>query len=182
MKTLVEYNNNGTQITLKEMLEQAGLSYKDTIKELAKNGIKCNMSTLSMAINGYGDEYNKIRTGVISILLPTNTPPTYKKPLKTSLNSLQSDAVIVKQLLIDIPSTRNNDNLLFLEYLKFINYDINKPIFNILDDKLITISKSVLRARRKVQELYKELKTQKIADFRLENETNFIEFSQDKGI
>jgi hypothetical protein len=65
----------------------------------------------------------------------------------------------VREILLDNPKARDDDNLLISEYLKSLPYDDFSWVANeIRDKKIATIFKTVERTRRKVQEKNPQLR------------------------
>ena len=90
---------------------------------------------------------------------------------------------IVKSKLESSKKYRCSDNLLYLRILKDFGINMNTSIFNFYDhfcDYNVPRFESVARARRKVQELYPELKSDEpVRRWRKENETAFRKYSRE---
>ena len=92
-------------------------------------------------------------------------------------------AEIVKEILIFVPETRTSDKLLIGEIAKEFGHDPNyDSYYDIANDKKFPSFESITRARRKVQELYPDLRVEKVAESRTNKETEYIEFALDKSI
>lgn len=89
----------------------------------------------------------------------------------------------VKSLLEADKNLRSSDNLLYLRVLKLAGVNMDTSIFNFYDhfcDYNVPRFESVARARRKVQELYPELKSEEpVRKWRKENETAFRKYSRE---
>lgn len=97
------------------------------------------------------------------------------------LNRIQ---YMVYEILRDNEDCRNSDNWLYLEVLE--KHDINvlgmsiDNFFRHFSDYDVPRFESVARARRKVQELYPELKSKEpVRTWRKENETAFRNYSRE---
>lgn len=89
----------------------------------------------------------------------------------------------VKSILESGKKYRSSDNLLYLRVLKLAGVNMDTSIFNFYDhfcDYNVPRFESVARARRKVQELYPELKSEEpVKKWRKENETAFRKYSRE---
>lgn len=89
----------------------------------------------------------------------------------------------VKSILESGKKYRSSDNLLYLRVLKLAGVNMDTSIFNFYDhfcDYNVPRFESVARARRKVQELYPELKSEDpVRTWRKENETAFRNYSRE---
>jgi hypothetical protein len=75
------------------------------------------------------------------------------------MSKLKLTEVKVREILMDNPEARDNDNLLLSEYLKRLEYGDFTFIANeIVSKKIATMFKTVERTRRKVQEKNPELR------------------------
>lgn len=89
----------------------------------------------------------------------------------------------VKCMLEEDKNLRSSDNLLYLRVLKLAGVNMDTSIFNFYAhfcDYNVPRFESVARARRKVQELYPELKSEEpVRKWRKENETAFRKYSRE---
>ena len=83
----------------------------------------------------------------------------------------------VKKILKDLPITRGSDNLLYIRYWQIVAPDISFIEFFKNPSKYNGASyKCIERNRRKIQEKHPELKSVKVAEFRMEQETEFKKY------
>lgn len=111
-------------------------------------------------------------------------------------NKIRETAEIVKRILEKNEKARNDDNLLIclvVEQFGLIaqekgekRFTWNAPFYAILDlinKKKIPTLETITRCRRKVQELYPELKSkEQVEEARLEKTIDYINFAKDKRI
>lgn len=88
----------------------------------------------------------------------------------------------VYQMLQKDEDCRNSDNLLYLTYLKDEGIDVKKisidSFYSFFADYGVARFESVARARRKIQELYPDLRAcEDVRKWRKENETEFREYA-----
>lgn len=101
------------------------------------------------------------------------------------MRKLSTIAKIVFEILTDLPETRNNDYVLWLEAIKRMepafNTDMSVENFlRFVNEFDIPPFGSVSRARRKVQEQHPELRgTEKVQAMRSDLEFDFEEFARD---
>lgn len=88
---------------------------------------------------------------------------------------------IVEQILRKDEYARNNDVYLILKYVSRVYpYEIGKKF----EEVMTNVSKkgfsfeSITRARRKIQNKYPELKNNKIANFRVKKQKDYIAYSR----
>ena len=98
-------------------------------------------------------------------------------------NELNTTTMIVKNVLENVPSSRNSDNLLFIEVVKEINVSlIYKPLAEVLEnlnDYNLPSIETVGRCRRKIQAEHPELRAKKsVQDCRAEREEEFRELAK----
>ena len=98
-------------------------------------------------------------------------------------NKLNTTTMIVRNILEAEPSTRNSDNLLFIEVVKKINVDlIHRPLAEVMQNISafnIPSIETVGRCRRKIQSEHPELRAKKsVQDCRAEREEEFREWSK----
>lgn len=98
-------------------------------------------------------------------------------------NKLNTTTMIVRNILESEPSTRNSDNLLFIEVVKKINVDlIHRPLAEVMQNISafnIPSIETVGRCRRKIQAEHPELRSKKYAqDCRAEREEEFREWAK----
>ena len=98
-------------------------------------------------------------------------------------NELNTTTMIVKKVLENVPSSRNSDNLLFIEVVKEINVSlIYKPLAEVLEnlkDYNLPSIETVGRCRRKIQAEHPELRAKKsVQDCRAEREEEFRELAK----
>jgi hypothetical protein len=75
------------------------------------------------------------------------------------MKKLKHIEIKVREILLDNPQARDDDNLLISEYLKSLEYDDFTLIANeIYNKKIATMFKTVERTRRKVQEKNPQLR------------------------
>lgn len=90
---------------------------------------------------------------------------------------------IVKIILESDKKYRSSDNLLYLRVLKAFGVNMNTSIYNFYEhfnDYDVPRFESIARTRRKVQELYPELKSEEpVRKWRKENETAFRKYSKE---
>ncbi|MBR2681628.1 MAG: hypothetical protein IKE23_12955 [Exiguobacterium sp.] len=84
----------------------------------------------------------------------------------------------VRVILENDPKTRDDDNLLFLEYCAMVGVDVHRPFRELMLDK-IPSRETVTRCRRKIQEKDESLRgTKKIQRVRRNLETEFREYAR----
>lgn len=93
----------------------------------------------------------------------------------------------VKQILTDYPKAREDDNFLFITYLKnYTDIDVYKPLNTVFinhSDYNLPSYASIIRARRKAQEQNAELNPPpKVKDMREREEEQYREFYGQKGL
>lgn len=85
----------------------------------------------------------------------------------------------VKTLLEMNPATRDDDDLLMLEYCKLVGVNVLRPFASVMKDASTPNRESVTRARRKLQEKYEELRgTKYVQRARKRREEEFREYSR----
>lgn len=103
------------------------------------------------------------------------------------MKELTTTTNLVKKVLEAVPETRDSDNLLYLEVIKVISktegVDLLKipmeQFFSYLLLHEVPSVETVGRCRRKLQEKYPELKSNKVvAAFRSEREEMFREYAR----
>jgi len=95
------------------------------------------------------------------------------------LNRLKQIEAHVEDILFHNPDARDNDNLLFAEYLKVLNqYDFIEVAETIKRNNLVTIMKTVERARRKLQQHNEDLRGE-VWRQRHKAQDEFIQYSKD---
>ena len=83
----------------------------------------------------------------------------------------------VKKILQDLPITRGSDNLLYIRYWQIVAPDVSFIDFFKEPSKYNGATfKHVERCRRRIQEKTPELKSVKVAEFRMEQETEFKKY------
>lgn len=84
---------------------------------------------------------------------------------------------IVKKILKDLPTTRNDDYKLYTRYWQIIAPNVKFiDFFNKSNQYNGATFKCVERCRRKIQEKYPELQTVEAKEFRMEQETEFKQY------
>lgn len=84
---------------------------------------------------------------------------------------------VVKKILKDLPITRGSDNLLYIRYWQIVAPDVSFIDFFKEPSKYNGATfKHVERCRRRIQEKNPELKSVKVAEFRMEQETEFKKY------
>ena len=103
------------------------------------------------------------------------------------MRHLLTTTQLVKHALEQMPETRNSDNLLYLEIIRYISHkkgvDILKlpmeQFFKYLTANEIPSIETVGRCRRKLQADYPELRAEpEVADFRSAREEVFREYAR----
>ena len=85
----------------------------------------------------------------------------------------------VRRILEDNPATRDDDNLLMIEYCALVGYNVNRPFWAVMKDKTAPNRESVTRARRKLQEKFEDLRgTRKTRAKRAELEEEYREYAR----
>lgn len=94
--------------------------------------------------------------------------------MKRSEKRLSKQMEVVEGILRDYPSARDSDYLLYAFYLNKNGYSKNMSFWGIVDlikRKEISSIESISRMRRKLQEMYKELRaSSQVESARRENE------------
>ncbi len=103
------------------------------------------------------------------------------------MKELTTTTRLVKHVLERVPETRDSDNLLYLEVIKVISNEkgVNllglpmEQFFKQLTSHTIPSIETVGRCRRKLQEKYPELKSNKVVEaYRSEREEMFKEYAR----
>ena len=85
----------------------------------------------------------------------------------------------VRFILENNPATRDDDDLLMLEYCALVGVNIQRPFYAVMKDADTPNRESVTRARRKLQEKHEELRGSKyIQRARKKREEEFREYSR----
>ena len=85
----------------------------------------------------------------------------------------------VKMLLETNPKTRDDDDLLMLEYCALVGVNVQRPFYAVMQDASTPNRESVTRARRKLQEKHEELRGSKyVQRARKKREEKFREYSR----
>jgi len=100
------------------------------------------------------------------------------------MNKLYKIEDTVKNVLIEIPSTRDDDFKLIAEVYYELGFDINTTSFGLmmLGHKEFGLPpfESITRARRKLQATYEELRSSKeVAEARLNKTSDYIDYAID---
>lgn len=95
--------------------------------------------------------------------------------MKRSEKRLSKQMKVIEGILRDYPSTRDSDNLLYAFYLNKNGYSKRMAwwdIVTLVERKEISSIESIGRMRRKLQEMYKELRaSSQVEAARRENES-----------